>query len=95
MMQGDLLAAIEDGDEHKCVGVLKGLNERARRALHPAVHRTLEAIDSTIRTDFGPSRSQNLHRHIAARLAMLGTATLGELKKALPANSRGTLRTPF
>jgi hypothetical protein len=81
-MQDELLAAIEAGDEQTCVGLLKGQNETTRRALHPAVKRTIDATDSTIRSDFGPSRSENLRRHRAAQLAMLGTATLGELKKS-------------
>jgi uncharacterized protein len=38
-MQDELLAAIEAGDEQRCAGLLKGLNEAARRALHPAVKR--------------------------------------------------------
>ena len=33
-MKAELLAAIEAGDEQTCVGLLKGLDETARRALH-------------------------------------------------------------
>src|SRR5713226_8278869 len=59
----ELLAAIRAGDERGCVRLLKGLNETARRALHPAV------------------AQENAP---AARIAMLGTATLGELRKSAP-----------
>jgi len=80
-MKDELLAAIQQGDDEKCVRLLKGLDEKARRALHPGVAKLHEDIHSAVRSDFGPSRQQVLRIYATARLAMLGTATLGELKK--------------
>ena len=83
-MKDELLAAIEAGDEQTCVRLLKGQDERARRELYPAVAQKIEEIDSAFKSDLGPSRPQIFRRHAAARLAMLGTATLGELKRTGP-----------
>jgi hypothetical protein len=68
-MRDELLAAIEAGDEAGCVGLLRGLDETARRALYPAVAQAL-------------AEAEGYRRATTARLAMLGTATLSELKKA-------------
>src|SRR5258706_6669201 len=80
-MKDELPAAIEAGDEQQCVRLLMGLDETARRALHPNVANALAETDSAFKSDYGPSRPQILQRYTAARLAMLGTATLGELKR--------------
>jgi hypothetical protein len=83
-LKDELLAAIEAGDEQTCVRLLKGQDERARRELYPAVAQKIEEIDAAFKSDFGPSRPQIFRRHAAAHLAMLGTATLGEIKKTGP-----------
>ena len=83
-MKDKLLAAIEAGDEQACVRILKGQDERARRELYPAVAQKIGEIDSAFKSEFGPSRLQVFRRYTAARLVMLGTATLGELKKTVP-----------
>src|SRR5260370_15034279 len=83
-LKDELLAAIEAGDEQACVRLLTGQDERARGELYPAVAQKIEEIDSGVKSDFGPSRPQIFRRQTAAHLAMLGTATLGELKKTGP-----------
>jgi hypothetical protein len=80
-MKDDLLAAIEAGDELACVSLLKGLDEAARRALHPSVTQAFEKADSALKIHIGSSRPEIFRRIAAARLAMLGTATFGELRK--------------
>ena len=81
MLKDELIAAIEACDEQKCVHLLNGLAEAARRSVHPSVAKLYKDIDSAFRKDFGPTRSQVVRVHTTAGLAMLGTATLSELKK--------------
>ena len=83
-MKDDLPAAIHAGDQQTCIHLLKGLDEAARRELYPGVAQAVDEIGSALKNDFGPSRPRQYQRYAAARLAMLGTATLGELKKVAP-----------
>lgn len=48
-MKDDLLAAIDEGDEQRCVGLLKGLDEAARRGLHPGVAQAHDETGSALR----------------------------------------------
>src|SRR5260370_4961799 len=80
-MSDELLAAIQAGDEQRCVLLLNGLDETTRRALYPGVSNALEETHSAFKSQHGLSLFQ---RYSAARLALLGTATLGELKKTVP-----------
>ena len=81
-MTDDLLAAIQAGDGQRCVALLQGLDEAARRGLHPTVAKALEETNSALKNnDAGPSQREKFQRHTVARLAMLGTGTLGELRK--------------
>jgi len=80
-MKDELIAAIKACDDEKCVHLLSRLDEAARREVHPSVVKLHKEIDSAFKNDFGPSRSQILRIHTTAGLAMLGTATLIELKK--------------
>ena len=83
-MSRELLAAIDAGDQKACIRLLRGLDETARRALQPAIAAKLEEIEAAPEGDTERSRLK-LHRSFtAARTAMLGTASLGELKKAAP-----------
>lgn len=62
----ELLAAIQSGDEQQCIRLLKGLDETARRALHPSVAKAVEEIRSAhemFRSD----------QNIAQRLCCAGT----------------------
>jgi hypothetical protein len=63
--------AIERGDMASCVSLLRPLSEVERRALYPPVSAALRP----------PSVERDYQRNQAVRLALLGTATLGELKK--------------
>jgi hypothetical protein len=80
-MKDELTAAIESGDEQACVLLLNNLNERARRELYPAIAQKVDDIDSALKNYSDPARPQLYRKYRVARLAMLGTATLGELKK--------------
>src|SRR5258708_25545421 len=80
-MSDALLAAIQAGDEQKCVFLLNGLDETTRRVLYPSVAKALEETDAAFKSDYGSPRQQIFQRNTAARLAMLGTAAPGELKK--------------
>src|SRR6266849_4754200 len=71
MVPETLKTAIEQGDSASCVSLLRGLDEAQRRALYPSVSATLRSKEMGF--DF--------HRNQAIRLALLGTATLSELKK--------------
>src|SRR5260370_1703436 len=83
-MSDELLAAIQAGDEQNCVFLLNGLDETTRRALYPGVANALEETAAAFKSDYGSPRQQIFQRYTAARLALLGTATLGELKKTAP-----------
>jgi hypothetical protein len=80
-MKSGLRAAIDSGDEQACVLLLKGQDERARRELHPEIAMKVEELDSALKDFSHPSRTQLYRSYMVARLAMLGSATLGELKK--------------
>src|SRR5258705_11388825 len=71
MVTEKLIAAVEQGDTTACVSLLRGLDEVQRRALYPSVSSTLRS--EVMKFDF--------HRNQAVRLALIGTATLSELKK--------------
>ena len=77
----DLLAAIEARDPQVCVQLLTGLDEQSRRALYPAVAGRITELDREIRENSGTPRSDSFKRYGVARVALLGVATLGELKK--------------
>jgi len=89
VLKDELIAAIEACDEQKCVHLLNGLAEAARRAVYPSVAELYKDVDSAFRKDFGPSRSQVVRVRTTAGLAMLGTATLSELKKITPWHLHG------
>src|SRR3979409_2440590 len=78
----DLLAAIDAADRAECVRLLTDLEEKARRALHPAVALRVQESDGDLLDFSRPPRKKNFDPYSAARLALLGVATLGELKKA-------------
>jgi len=78
----DLLASIETADAAECVRLLDGLDERARRELHTAVARQIEDLDKLLEDYSSPSRRRTYELYAVARVALLGTATLGELKKS-------------
>lgn len=67
----DMQSAIDNADAAHCADLIRGLDEKSRRTLYPSI---AERIDNQCH-----GKSQEV-----ARLALLGTATLGELKKAGP-----------
>ena len=83
-MKDKLSAAIEAADEQACVRLLKGQDEKARRELYPTVKQKVEELDSALKNFSDPSRAQLYQSYTVARLAILGTATLGELRKTSP-----------
>ena len=80
----ELLAAIDAADPVACAERLAGLDERARRALHPAVSRRIEELDAQLSDSLTPDRKKTIDCLSTARVALLGVATLGELKKVRP-----------
>jgi hypothetical protein len=80
----DLLAAIDAADPTNCVGILSNLDEKARRALYPFVALKVEELDFVLRDSSKPSRKECFESYSVGRLALLGVATLAELKKLRP-----------
>src|SRR4051794_21176043 len=80
----DLLVAIDAADPTNCVGILSNLDEKARRALYPFVALKVEELDFVLRDSSKPSRKECFESYSVGRLALLGVATLAELKKLRP-----------
>ena len=83
-MPDDLLAAIDAAEPDVCAICLADLDERSRRVLYPAVSRRIDELDARLSDASAPARKETFHCLTAARVALLGVATLGELKKARP-----------
>lgn len=79
-----LLQAIDAANRAACVRLLEPLDEKARRLLQPAVATRAAELDAELSEHFDSRRRQILNRYEVARLALLGTASLTELKKASP-----------
>ena len=77
----ELLAAIDAADPASCLRILTGLDERARRALQPVVALRIEQLDAELQDLSKSSRKRSFESYSVARLALLGVATLAELKK--------------
>jgi Family of unknown function (DUF6493) len=77
----DLLAAINAADPTDCARLLRDLEEKTRRALHPIVALRVEELARELRDFTKPSRKESFERYSVARLALLGVATLAELNK--------------
>lgn len=76
-----LMQAIKAANRAGCVRLLGPLNEQARRALYPDVAQKATELDKALGENFSASRRKLLDQDVVAGLALLGTATLGELKK--------------
>jgi hypothetical protein len=82
MTAADLLEAIDAADSARCAQAFAGLEEKVRRALHPAVERRVLELETELRDFANPSRTKSFDIYAAARVAFLGVATLGELKQS-------------
>jgi len=80
----DLIAAVDAADAAKCVELLSDREEKHRRALHPELALRVEQLDEEIRDVTRVSRKEVFERYLVARVALLGVATLAELKRLRP-----------
>jgi hypothetical protein len=79
----DLLAAIDAAHPTNCVRLLTDREEKARRALHQVVALRVEELDRELR-NFSKPRKESFESYSVGRLALLGVASLAELKKLRP-----------
>lgn len=80
-IEAALVSSIDAADHEACARALVGLTESERRAVYPAVARRVDEIDTQLQNYADPGRKQAFQCFPVARLALLGVATLGELRK--------------
>lgn len=77
----DLIAAINAADATSCVQLLSDRDERYRRAVYPALALRTEELEEELRDVSGASRKKAFEQYLVGRVALLGVATLAELKR--------------